>query len=92
MKKIDRERIERVARLYASNEEASQALGIAPGSFSRLCRLYGIETPYARKRKRWREAGRRRRLSVEEDSGASWLKRSYYLDEPTRSAARKPDN
>ena len=91
MKKIDRERIERVARLYASNEEASQALGIAPGSFSRLCRLYGIETPYARKRKRWREVGRRRRLAVDEEGGASWRKKSYYLDEPTRSAARKPD-
>ena len=78
MKKIDRERIERVARLYASNEEASQALGIAPGSFSRLCRLYGIETPYARKRRRWREVGRRRRLGVEEEGGASWRKAPYY--------------
>ena len=92
MKKIDRERIERVARLYASNEEASQALGIAPGSFSRLCRLYGIETPYARKRKRWREVSRRRRLGGEEESGASWRKRSYYINESAKAAARKPDN
>ncbi len=78
MKKIDRERIERVARLYASNEEASQALGIAPGSFSRLCRLYGIETPYARKRRRWREVGRRRRAAAQEEGGAAWRKGSYY--------------
>lgn len=56
MQKIARERIERAARIYASNEDASRALGIAGGSFSRLCRLYRIETPYARKRRRWKEA------------------------------------
>lgn len=58
MKKIEPERIRRVARIYASNQEASRALGIAPGSFSRLCRLYGIETPYARRHRRreeWRK-------------------------------------
>lgn len=59
MKKIDPERIERAARMYASNEDASRALGIAAGSFSRLCRHYGIETPYARKRRRWQEARQR---------------------------------
>ena len=52
MRKIEPERIKRAARIYASNQEASRALGIAPGSFSRLCRLYNIETPYARKRRR----------------------------------------
>ena len=61
MQKIDRVRIERAARIYASNEEASRAIGIAAGSFSRLCRLYGIETPYARKRRRWKEAKQRKR-------------------------------
>ena len=60
MRKIDPERIERAARIYASNQEASEALGIAPGSFSRLCRLYGIETPYARRRRRRLEFRRRR--------------------------------
>ena len=45
MHKIEPERIKRAARIYASNQEASRALGIAPGSFSRLCRLYNIETP-----------------------------------------------
>lgn len=76
MRKIERERIERVARLYASNEEASQALGIAPGSFSRLCRLYGIETPYARRRRRWQEVGRRGDWVG--SSGASVRKGSYF--------------
>ena len=55
MRGIDRERVERVARIYGSNEEASQALGIALRSFSRLCRRYGIETPYARRRRRLQE-------------------------------------
>ncbi len=59
MHKIDPERIERAARMYASNQEASNALGIAAGSFSRLCRQYKIETPYARKRRRRLEWSRR---------------------------------
>lgn len=60
MHKIEPERIKRAARIYASNQEASRALGIAPGSFSRLCRLYNIETPYARKRRRREEFFRQR--------------------------------
>lgn len=52
MARIERDRIARVARIYASNQDASQALGIAMRSFGRLCREYGIETPYARKRRR----------------------------------------
>lgn len=60
MRKIEPERIKRAARIYASNQEASRALGIAPGSFSRLCRLYNIETPYARKRRRREECFRQR--------------------------------
>ena len=50
MKKIDKERVERAARLYASNRDAGLALGIAPGSFGRLCRRFGIPTPQHRKR------------------------------------------
>jgi hypothetical protein len=46
---IDKERIIRAARIYASNHDAGIALGIAPGSFSRLCRRHGIETPTARR-------------------------------------------
>ncbi len=52
MQKIARERIERVARLYTTSKDASRALGIAPGSFSRLCRLYNIETPHIRRHQR----------------------------------------
>ena len=56
MQKTDRKRVERAARIYASNKDASKALGIALGSFGRLCQQYGIETPYARRRRRLREA------------------------------------
>lgn len=55
---IERERLERVARLYSSNDLASQVLGITARSFSRLCRRFGVETPYARKRRRLSEARR----------------------------------
>ena len=51
-KGITREQVERVARMYRTNEDASRALGIAMRSFGRLCRKYGIETPYVRKRRR----------------------------------------
>ena len=45
MHKVPREWLERAARVYNSNAEASKALGIAGGTFGRLCRQYGIETP-----------------------------------------------
>ena len=44
-----RERIERAARIYASNIDAGMALGIAATSFARLCRHYGIPTPKERR-------------------------------------------
>ncbi len=50
-KGITREQVERAARMYKSNQYASEALGIAMPVFGRLCRRYGIETPYARKRR-----------------------------------------
>ena len=56
MSSIDRERVARVARVYGNNTEASRALGIARSSFSRLCRQYGIETPYKRNLRRLQEA------------------------------------
>ena len=56
MQKIPQDWIERAARVYASNQEASRALGIAGGTFGRLCRLYGIETPFARQRRRRQQA------------------------------------
>ncbi len=58
MSTMDKERIERAARIYASNHDAGLALGIASGSFGRLCRRYGIETPQARRRRHhheWRQ-------------------------------------
>ena len=57
MEAISRDRIERVARIYASNTDASRALGIALRSFSRLCRRYNVETPYARAARRRRAFG-----------------------------------
>ena len=62
MRMISRDRIERVARIYADNKAASEALGIAFGSFGRLCREYGIETPYKRKLRHARDR-RQARLS-----------------------------
>ena len=55
MSAVQRDRVERAARIYASNADAGLALGIAPGSFGRLCRRYGIETPQARRRRRAQE-------------------------------------
>ena len=49
---INKERVERAARIYASNSDAGLALGIAPGSFGRLCRRYGIETPRGRRQRK----------------------------------------
>ena len=52
MDKVSRDAVERVARIYNHNKDASQALGISLRYFARLCRHYGIETPYARRRRR----------------------------------------
>jgi len=53
---VPRDAVERVARMYHSNSDASAALGVEMRSFGRLCRRYEIETPYARKRRQTREA------------------------------------
>ena len=50
-KGVQREQIERVARIYKSNRDASRALGITIRSFSRLCRKYEIESLFARHRR-----------------------------------------
>ena len=52
MVKTERERVARVARMYRTSTEASRALGIAVGSFCRLRRVYGIQTPVARRKRR----------------------------------------
>jgi uncharacterized protein YjhX (UPF0386 family) len=48
---ISKDQIQRVARIYKHNQDASKAIGITLRSFSRLCRKYGVETPYARRLK-----------------------------------------
>lgn len=50
MNRVNKQALERVARIYKSNKEASQAIGLHPRSFSRLCRQHGILTPYVRQR------------------------------------------
>lgn len=55
MNAVPRDHIERVARLYHSNADACVALGITLRSFSRLCKRFGIETPYARRCRRLAE-------------------------------------
>lgn len=52
MTSTSREQVERVARIYHHNADACAALGITLRSFSRLCRRFEIETPYARRRRR----------------------------------------
>ena len=47
-KGFGRDQIERVARVYKCNQDASRALGITIRSFSRLCRKYDIESPFAK--------------------------------------------
>ena len=51
-RKISREEVERCARLYHTNKDAAEALGIRSDSFSALCRKYGLETPYRRRERR----------------------------------------
>ena len=53
MIKVERDRVARAARMYRTSKEAGMALGIAPQSFCRLCRTYGIVTPAARRRRRY---------------------------------------
>jgi histone H3/H4 len=51
MRKTPIDQMERVARLYRSNKEASEALGITVQAFSRICRQHGIETPHKRQQR-----------------------------------------
>ena len=51
MSTISRERLERAARIYATNDAASQALGIHTATFGRLCKRYRIVSPCERRRR-----------------------------------------
>ena len=42
---IEKARVEKAARMYNSCQHAEEALGLASGSFGRLCRRYGIQSP-----------------------------------------------
>ena len=53
--KISQARAERVARIYHRNTDAAQALGITRCAFGKVCRRYGIESPYVRKRRQQAE-------------------------------------
>jgi hypothetical protein len=52
MRRIEPDRIARAARIYPSNQAAGRALGIAAGTFGRLCRHYGVDTPHVRRKKK----------------------------------------
>ena len=54
-KGFSREQIDRVARMYKCNGDACRALGITLRSFSRLCRKYDLESPFARRRRQVHE-------------------------------------
>jgi len=49
MKKTPRDRIAHAVQMYKSNLYANEALGISRGCFLRLCKEYGIPTPYERR-------------------------------------------
>jgi len=55
MRATPRDYVERAARVYRMNTDAASSLGITPGSFARMCRQHGIETPYVRRQRERRE-------------------------------------
>ena len=50
-KEVSKARVVRVARMYRTNSYAAEALGVSLGQFHKLCRHYGIQTPYERRQK-----------------------------------------
>lgn len=49
MKKIPREQLERVCRMYNSRTDAAKALGISPTGLSRALKSEGLEGLWSRK-------------------------------------------
>ena len=49
---ITKEQLERVCRIYGSNQDAARALGIANQSLNRLCSTHKVATPYQRRQRR----------------------------------------
>ena len=46
---VTRAQLERAVRMYRTNKDAFEALGVCDKTFVRLCRRYSIETPAERK-------------------------------------------
>ena len=49
--KVNREEVERGARIYPSGAAAARAIGIDAGAFMELCRRFGVEPPHKRKQR-----------------------------------------
>ena len=49
--KVDREEVERAARMYPSGAAAARALGITASTFMDRCRRFGVEPPHKRKQR-----------------------------------------
>ena len=41
--RVDVDQLRRASRMYNNTVDASMALGIAPNSFTRLCRKHGVK-------------------------------------------------
>ena len=57
IKKLVPAQLERVARMYNTDDAAAYAMGLSTGSvFARACRREGVECPSQRKRRRKKES------------------------------------
>ena len=55
--KLTAAQLERVARMYNTNDAAADALGLSTGSaFARACRREGVECPSQRTKRRKKES------------------------------------
>ena len=55
--KLTAAQLERVARMYTTNDAAADALGLSTGSvFARACKREGVECPSQRKKRRKKES------------------------------------
>lgn len=48
---MERNELERAARVYRTNKAAATAMGISATTFDKLCRKHGVETPHLRSQK-----------------------------------------
>ena len=57
IKKLTAAQLERVARMYTTNDAAAGALGLSTGSvFARACKREGVECPSQRTKRRKKES------------------------------------